>query len=1020
MRPTFVLIIWESHVLPACAADIAALTAPNRTDDGIAAGAALVRHYIPDPAVEVLQETIVAQSAMSQVRLLHEPHRVLPPAEPASNDTAHSMDVLKLRTLDADTIRAGQVVAQSFMTYSDARLKEDIRSLEPDVQDRLSRIGAYVYKYKAELSSATDDEQQRHEHIGLLAQEVLQEFPQAVLRHPDCYLAVDYSQLVPVLIQAQQEQRAESRFHSQQLHDFKCITEKRLHSTEKRLRHVEDTLPNKRAAQECLSVTSSCHGVPPNGKQWLPRDHEVTALLNAIQSSKSGLIGVTAVSGMGGIGKTTLCTMLCNHPATLEAFPDGIYWLVLGEHCHDVTAQLAMLCTELGLQSTKNVQDDIRLCSNALKSKGILLVLDDVWDGQAAAQIQQVADLSAGARVLTSTRDESTVTMLGSESVVTMQTLQRDVSLILLRTYSKWPLTVEADGREVRSIVKKVIKKCGGLPLALAMVGSCLMGQRHRGVSAWQLVLDRLVQARTDGIGAQLPHYKQHRHVYAALEASLNALSDDDEIERFVKQHYTDLAVFDADDDIQLSQLTAMWADGDVALQAVCDMMCARNIITPYCNGVYRMHDLLNAYVRAPGRRISVDRATALLTRCFRKQDCRIVCSNLAAFSMAECGRDWLEYCCEPFDSTRPWPDERTKCIALGAQRGCKFSWGLSDSSDWDVVKFAVSYGMNRDKWGGSPIPYVTDASLCDWFLSRGATPHPWAFTRSVEQCEVMLRHGIDVNIVDRDGLNVMCYVNNASVCDWLLSHGAPPHPVAFSRSVEQCEVILRHGIDVNIVDKNGNNAMYYVTDASLCDWLLSHGATPHPKAYTRNVEQCEVMSRHGVDINILDTDGYDAMCYVAHSAVCDWLLSFGATPHPKAYTRNVKQCEVILRHGVNVNIADGLGRNAFYYCHFLGYCCSDDVAEWLYEHSCRPLPVELAFSHFGPRLIRKYSIAYADICDEHGRDLWTHIHAKKRRVDDVVVRDLQKLFPRQTFVKTDYSDPGLASSKLARFLRYQ
>eukprot|EP00698_Gefionella_okellyi_P013016 TRINITY_DN3535_c0_g1_i12.p1 TRINITY_DN3535_c0_g1~~TRINITY_DN3535_c0_g1_i12.p1 ORF type:complete len:168 (-),score=23.52 TRINITY_DN3535_c0_g1_i12:46-492(-) len=108
---------------------------------------------------------------------------------------------------------------------------------------------------------------------------------------------------------------------------------------------------------------------------------------------------------------------------------------------------------------------------------------------------------------------------------------------------------------------------------------------------------------------------------------------------------------------------------------------------------------------------------------------------------------------------------------------------------------------------------------------------------------------------MDKDGNNAMFYVENAAVCDWLLSHGATPHPRAYSRSIEQCAVMLRHGVDVNIVE---------------------HGATPHPLAYAGSVKQCEVMLRHGVDVNIEYVRGYNALFYVQDAAVCDWLFERG------------------------------------------------------------------------------------------------------------------------------------------------
>eukprot|EP00698_Gefionella_okellyi_P002548 TRINITY_DN1238_c0_g1_i5.p2 TRINITY_DN1238_c0_g1~~TRINITY_DN1238_c0_g1_i5.p2 ORF type:complete len:389 (-),score=59.56 TRINITY_DN1238_c0_g1_i5:2550-3716(-) len=199
MRPSFVVIIWESNTLPTGAAE------------GIEAlqERAQVQHHFPTNAAEDPTQTspnamLGAPPQEPVAAHLESSSGASESHLPSADIDANSMDVLEVDRLDANNIRAGQLVAQSIMAYSDACLKEDIRSLEPDVQDRLSRIGVYVYKYKAELSSTANDEQRR-KHIGILAQEVHREFPHAVLRQPDGYLAVDFSQLVSVLIQGQQE-----------------------------------------------------------------------------------------------------------------------------------------------------------------------------------------------------------------------------------------------------------------------------------------------------------------------------------------------------------------------------------------------------------------------------------------------------------------------------------------------------------------------------------------------------------------------------------------------------------------------------------------------------------------------------------------------------------------------------------------------------------------------------------------------------------------------------------------------
>jgi hypothetical protein len=105
----------------------------------------------------------------------------------------------------------GDVIAY----YSDQRLKTNIRPIESAL-DKISRLGGYYYEpneLALQLKAATDPKQK----LGLLAQEIQKEFPEAIERAPfdmddnggsksgEDYLTVKYERLVPVLLQAIKE-----------------------------------------------------------------------------------------------------------------------------------------------------------------------------------------------------------------------------------------------------------------------------------------------------------------------------------------------------------------------------------------------------------------------------------------------------------------------------------------------------------------------------------------------------------------------------------------------------------------------------------------------------------------------------------------------------------------------------------------------------------------------------------------------------------------------------------------------
>lgn len=100
----------------------------------------------------------------------------------------------------------GNILASGTITPSDRRFKEDIQPITAPLE-KLQQINGVTYHYKtAEFpANGFDDRQQ----VGVIAQEVEAVLPQLVFTDDKGYKAVDYSKLVPLLIEsikAQQKQ----------------------------------------------------------------------------------------------------------------------------------------------------------------------------------------------------------------------------------------------------------------------------------------------------------------------------------------------------------------------------------------------------------------------------------------------------------------------------------------------------------------------------------------------------------------------------------------------------------------------------------------------------------------------------------------------------------------------------------------------------------------------------------------------------------------------------------------------
>ncbi len=105
---------------------------------------------------------------------------------------------------NGDIVTFGKVCATNVACPSDERLKEDIRQID-DPLELISQLHGVHYRWKPEFREhhgLSDDEQ-----TGLIAQEVARVLPDAVSSGPDGYYAVDYSRLVPLLLEGIKQQR---------------------------------------------------------------------------------------------------------------------------------------------------------------------------------------------------------------------------------------------------------------------------------------------------------------------------------------------------------------------------------------------------------------------------------------------------------------------------------------------------------------------------------------------------------------------------------------------------------------------------------------------------------------------------------------------------------------------------------------------------------------------------------------------------------------------------------------------
>ena len=325
--------------------------------------------------------------------------------------------------------------------------------------------------------------------------------------------------------------------------------------------------------------------VPPLPVNFVERPEAVAALRNALMADDGGRhVALTALQGMGGIGKTVLAQALCCDEVVQQAFPDGVVWVTIGKEAQfDPLTRVREVARALGDDPSRygNLLTAKNEYRTTLTNKAVLIVVDDVWRSSDLEPF--LAENSPRSRLLFTTRDASIAAAVGArEHLAELLSEQKSREVL-----ARWAGT---DEDKLPPIASNLIQECGYLPLALSMVGAMVRGKPD---AYWKRVLELLRGADLAKIKAQFPDYP-YTDVLRALQVSVDALDDT------ARERYLALAVLLEEMSVAPEVQRCIWGVGEGEAVETAEQFISLSLAQRgETEGSIKLHDLQLDYVRA-------------------------------------------------------------------------------------------------------------------------------------------------------------------------------------------------------------------------------------------------------------------------------------------------------------------------------------------------------------------------------------------------------------------------------------
>ena len=332
-------------------------------------------------------------------------------------------------------------------------------------------------------------------------------------------------------------------------------------------------------------VAAATRTLPRDVVSFTGRQRELRELIDTAQTA-GGPVGIYAIGGMAGVGKTAFAVHAAHQLA--ERFPAGQIFLPLhghtpGQQPVDPSDALASLLLTIGVpagQVPPGLQARIALWRDQLASRRLLLVLDDAVSSE---QVLPLLPGAGGSLILVTSRRH--LTALEGATAISLDILAPDEAAALLVRLAARPGLSPDD-----AAVSELVRLCGYLPLAIGM----LARQLHHH-PAWSLA----------GRAAELAAERDRLELMATENVSVAAAFDLSYADLAPGQQrlFRRLALHPG---TQFDGFAAAALDGTglAAARRGLEILYDQYLLTEIAQGRYRMHDLIRQHARTLADRL--------------------------------------------------------------------------------------------------------------------------------------------------------------------------------------------------------------------------------------------------------------------------------------------------------------------------------------------------------------------------------------------------------------------------------